>query len=278
MVSFRHVLLVCSFEMRSFARVLGLQSLLLSQLSSASPAHISADLDISDHVRNGGHGTLGAVASENTLCSEIGIDLLKQGGNAADAHVGKSLSSCCPSSTTSAFSSTTPPLCPLHPSGGSRMPCAALPAQRRPSGQNGTQAVQLLCALLNVATSSAGDALRRAGIPSEQNGTQAVKSPPMLLNAATGLAGDAALEYALARVTFARAGDQNATWVHSWRGDVVRSLISISFGFELCYPAAHFSDCTQAQRSASALLACSTAVLGVVVSHSSGAQVVLMKA
>jgi gamma-glutamyltranspeptidase / glutathione hydrolase len=28
---------------------------------------------------------LGAVASESSICSEIGIDLLKQGGNAADA-------------------------------------------------------------------------------------------------------------------------------------------------------------------------------------------------
>ena len=30
-------------------------------------------------------GHLGAVASESSICSEIGIDLLKQGGNAADA-------------------------------------------------------------------------------------------------------------------------------------------------------------------------------------------------
>lgn len=31
------------------------------------------------------HDRLGAVASENRLCSQIGIDLLKAGGNAADA-------------------------------------------------------------------------------------------------------------------------------------------------------------------------------------------------
>lgn len=31
---------------------------------------------------------LGAVASESNICSHIGIDLLKQGGNAADALVG----------------------------------------------------------------------------------------------------------------------------------------------------------------------------------------------
>ena len=31
------------------------------------------------------HDQLGAVASENSICSNIGIDLLKAGGNAADA-------------------------------------------------------------------------------------------------------------------------------------------------------------------------------------------------
>lgn len=31
---------------------------------------------------------LGAVASENNICSQIGVDLLKEGGNAADALVG----------------------------------------------------------------------------------------------------------------------------------------------------------------------------------------------
>lgn len=34
------------------------------------------------------HGQLGAVASESDICSHIGIDLLKKGGNAADAMVG----------------------------------------------------------------------------------------------------------------------------------------------------------------------------------------------
>ena len=33
-------------------------------------------------------GHLGAVASESEICSHIGIELLKQGGNAADALVG----------------------------------------------------------------------------------------------------------------------------------------------------------------------------------------------
>lgn len=34
------------------------------------------------------HGELGAVASESDVCSHIGVDLLKKGGNAADALVG----------------------------------------------------------------------------------------------------------------------------------------------------------------------------------------------
>jgi gamma-glutamyltranspeptidase/glutathione hydrolase len=34
------------------------------------------------------HGQRGAVASESSICSHIGIDLLKLGGNAADAMVG----------------------------------------------------------------------------------------------------------------------------------------------------------------------------------------------
>ena len=34
------------------------------------------------------HDRLGAVASENIICTQIGIDLIKAGGNAADALVG----------------------------------------------------------------------------------------------------------------------------------------------------------------------------------------------
>lgn len=34
------------------------------------------------------HGELGAVSSESDVCSHIGVELLKQGGNAADAMVG----------------------------------------------------------------------------------------------------------------------------------------------------------------------------------------------
>jgi len=35
-----------------------------------------------------GEGRLGAVASEQRICSQVGVDLLKAGGNAADAMVG----------------------------------------------------------------------------------------------------------------------------------------------------------------------------------------------
>ena len=42
------------------------------------------------HTPSSAPGTLGAVASESKICSQIGIDLLKAGGNAADALVGTS--------------------------------------------------------------------------------------------------------------------------------------------------------------------------------------------
>lgn len=56
--------------------------LAISSLSNGPPLH--------SHPRppQSAPGTLGAVASENRLCSEIGISLLKKGGNAADALVG----------------------------------------------------------------------------------------------------------------------------------------------------------------------------------------------
>jgi gamma-glutamyltranspeptidase/glutathione hydrolase len=42
----------------------------------------------SDHPEQAEHDKTGAVASESAVCSRIGIDLLRQGGNAADAMVG----------------------------------------------------------------------------------------------------------------------------------------------------------------------------------------------
>lgn len=55
---------------------------------SAATVPPQAVLDLRPHTK---HGRLGAVASENRVCSQIGIELLQTGGNAADA-VGECLS------------------------------------------------------------------------------------------------------------------------------------------------------------------------------------------
>ena len=67
---------------------LSLPNFLFSQGVDAAPAHISSSLDFSRLLRDREQNKLGAVASENSICSKIGIDLLKKGGNAADALVG----------------------------------------------------------------------------------------------------------------------------------------------------------------------------------------------
>ena len=54
-------------------------TLMLAFSFAASKIALSS-LDLSK-----GEATLGAVASENKICSRIGIDLLEAGGNAADA-------------------------------------------------------------------------------------------------------------------------------------------------------------------------------------------------
>ena len=73
-------------NMRALA--FALPSILLSQFADASPAWLSPDYDVSARASDPGHDKLGAVASESSICSNIGINLLKQGGNAADALVG----------------------------------------------------------------------------------------------------------------------------------------------------------------------------------------------
>lgn len=76
--------------MASLARLalaLSLPNLFLSQPAEASPAWILPNFDISSSSSNVEHNGLGAVASENAICSNIGIDILKVGGNAADALV-----------------------------------------------------------------------------------------------------------------------------------------------------------------------------------------------
>lgn len=77
---------VLSFcTMRSFAYIL--PGLLTSQPANAAPAFISPDYDVSNTLLDPEHNKLGAVASESSICSNIGIDALKQGGNAADSLV-----------------------------------------------------------------------------------------------------------------------------------------------------------------------------------------------
>lgn len=77
--------LFAAVTMRTFA--FALPGILLSQLTQASPAWISPDYDISARKSDPNHDKLGAVASESSICSNIGIDILKKGGNAADSLV-----------------------------------------------------------------------------------------------------------------------------------------------------------------------------------------------
>lgn len=80
-----YILLSVIFTMRALA--VALPSLLLSQSAGASPAWISPDYDVSGTPLDPNHDKLGAVASESSICSNIGIDILKKGGNAADSLV-----------------------------------------------------------------------------------------------------------------------------------------------------------------------------------------------
>lgn len=61
--------------------------LALSQLISASPTTTTAFVDAKLNSTDGAP-KLGAVASESSVCTNIGIELLEQGGNAIDALVG----------------------------------------------------------------------------------------------------------------------------------------------------------------------------------------------
>ncbi len=69
------------------ALALALPNILLSQVGGASPAFLYADSDGGASLHDPGHDKLGAVASESSICSNIGIDTLKAGGNAADTLV-----------------------------------------------------------------------------------------------------------------------------------------------------------------------------------------------
>ena len=62
--------------------LLTLQTVFASPVANqAYPPHCSRPVVVKD-------AKLGAVASESDICSHIGVELLKQGGNAADAMVG----------------------------------------------------------------------------------------------------------------------------------------------------------------------------------------------
>lgn len=77
-------------------RTLSLTFLILTALNSVSALSLPPRSDTQQQpLLTLEHGSqkhlqdhLGAVASENGICSQIGIDLLKEGGNAADALVG----------------------------------------------------------------------------------------------------------------------------------------------------------------------------------------------
>ncbi len=66
---------------------LALPGVLLSQVAKAGPAYYSTNYDVSNTLLDPDHNKLGAVACESSICSNIGIDMLKQGGNAADSLV-----------------------------------------------------------------------------------------------------------------------------------------------------------------------------------------------
>ena len=57
-------------------------SLVLAQLSLAYPGKYPPAYH---HGSGSGNDTLGAVASESSICSNIGTNVLKEGGNAADS-------------------------------------------------------------------------------------------------------------------------------------------------------------------------------------------------
>lgn len=79
---FLFLLSLCT--MKSLAYLL--PSLLASQVAAAPPQY-----DVSDTLLDPDHNKLGAVASENSVCSNIGLDALKSGGNAADSLVATTL-------------------------------------------------------------------------------------------------------------------------------------------------------------------------------------------
>jgi gamma-glutamyltranspeptidase / glutathione hydrolase len=64
-----------------------LVSSLLTKLSAASPSSPPGYHPHKPHHPAAGQGKLGAVSSESSICSNIGTEVLKDGGNAADSLV-----------------------------------------------------------------------------------------------------------------------------------------------------------------------------------------------
>lgn len=83
--SFFYSMAIHLFPVKALA--LSLPSLLFSQAVDAAPAHLNPGYDVSRTLLDPEQNQLGAVASESSICSEIGIDMLKLGGNAADSLV-----------------------------------------------------------------------------------------------------------------------------------------------------------------------------------------------
>ncbi|KAK0937628.1 hypothetical protein LTR29_010850 [Friedmanniomyces endolithicus] len=77
------------FIMRTTSYII--PSLLLTTQTLAAPAWLSPNCSVPTTLLDPGHNKLGAVASESTICSEIGTAALQAGGNAADAMVATTL-------------------------------------------------------------------------------------------------------------------------------------------------------------------------------------------
>ena len=70
---------------RCALRRTGYIAFICSLLGLSSAALPPAQALLHPQAKQTNHDRLGAVASENRVCSQIGIDLLEAGGNAADA-------------------------------------------------------------------------------------------------------------------------------------------------------------------------------------------------
>ena len=69
------------YEMWGTGYVVWISSLLVLSSAALAPPQVLLDVQ----AQQISHDQFGAVASENRVCSQIGIDLLEAGGNAADA-------------------------------------------------------------------------------------------------------------------------------------------------------------------------------------------------